>query len=418
MLCMNNISKRIEKFKFMSQCCRHFILGIETSCDDTGCALLDLNGNILGESLNSQQLIHLKYGGIIPPLAQDLHRNNIELVVNETIKQSGLNFKDLNAVATTTEPGLPMSLLIGMKYGKHLCRVHKKPFIPIHHMKAHALTARMFDKNIEFPFLVLLVSGGHCLLAIAQNMEDFLLLGTGIDNSPGEIMDKIARRLKLRNLIEYSALSGGQAMELAASKADDPLQFNFVIPMLQYKNCNFSFSGLNNQITRMINSEEKLHNVAPDEVLPTVNNLCAGFLLCMTRHICHRVQRAIEYIELNNLIPPANKILVMSGGVACNNFIPKGIQIVCDEFGYKLVRPPPKLCTDNGVMIAWNGVERWKANVGIYHDFENINIKHTSPIGKSIIDDISKANLKCKWVKLGSFIKSLCKKESRERVVG
>ncbi|XP_045470592.1 probable tRNA N6-adenosine threonylcarbamoyltransferase, mitochondrial [Harmonia axyridis] len=405
--CKKIIASKCIRSKNILNICHYrnvFIMGIETSCDDTGCAILNENGDILGESLDSQHFVHLKHGGIIPPIARDLHRNNIENVVNQAITRSGLKIEDLTAIATTVEPGLPMSLLIGMKYGKYLCRVYKKPFIPIHHMKAHALTARMFDKSIEYPFLVLLVSGGHCLLAIAENVEDFLLLGKSIDNSPGEIMDKIARRLKLRNLIEYTALSGGRAMELAASKADNPLQFNYIIPLLHQKNCNFSFAGLHNQISRMIESEEKIHKVDPDEVIPSVHNLCAGFLLTITRHLCHRVQRAMEFIELKNLIPPERRILVMSGGVACNNIIPKGIQMVCDEYGYKLVRPPPKLCTDNGVMIAWNGVERWKSQVGVCSDLEKITIKKSSPIGKDMIEDLEKANISCKWIKVTNIM--------------
>ncbi|XP_044751177.1 probable tRNA N6-adenosine threonylcarbamoyltransferase, mitochondrial isoform X2 [Coccinella septempunctata] len=329
-----------------------------------------------------------------------MHRKNIEHVVNLAVERSGIKFEDLSAIATTVEPGLPMSLSIGMKYGKHLCRLYKKPFIPIHHMKAHALTARMYDKSIEYPFLVLLVSGGHCLLAIAENVDDFLLLGKSTDNAPGEIMDKIARRLKLRNLEEYATLSGGRAVELAASKADNSTQFNYVIPLLHHKNCNFSFSGLHNQISRMIEKEEKIYGVAPDEVIPTVYNMCAGFLLTITRHICHRVQRAMEFIQIKNLIPPERRVLVMSGGVACNNFIPKGIEIICKEYGYKLVRPPPKLCTDNGIMIAWNGVERWKSQIGIYSDFEHITVKKSNPIGNSMIEEIENANLSCEWVKL------------------
>ncbi|KAG5891072.1 hypothetical protein JTB14_005708 [Gonioctena quinquepunctata] len=272
--------------------------------------------------------------------------------------------------------------------------------MPIHHMEAHALTARMHDKTVEFPFLVLLISGGHCLLAVAERVDKFLLLGESVDDAPGEAFDKMARRMKLKNLPEYSQLSGGQAIELAASKADNPLMFKFTIPLLQYKNCNFSFSGMKNQLQLQLIEEEKEKNITADGIIPGVYNLCAGFQIVVTRHICHRVQRAMEYAEKKGLIPADKKTLAVSGGVACNNFIAKGLNMVCDELGYKMVRPPPKLCTDNGVMIAWNGVERWKENIGVYSDFEDIDIEKSSPLGESLIKDVESAKLSCNWVKL------------------
>ncbi|CAH1117567.1 unnamed protein product [Phaedon cochleariae] len=376
------------------------ILGIETSCDDTGCAIVDTEGNILGESLNSQHLIHLNNGGIIPPIAKDLHRKHIENVVDEAVALANLSFDDIDAIATTVKPGLPLSLLIGMRYGKHLCRKFKKPFMPIHHMEAHALTARMHDPTVQFPFLVLLISGGHCLLAVAVKVDKFLLLGESIDDAPGEAFDKVARRMKLKNLPEYSQLSGGQALELAASKANDPLHYKLTIPMLQYKNCNFSFAGIKSQLLYQVIREEKSKDVAADSPIPGVYDMCASFQLVVTRHICHRVQRGMEYAERAGLIPPDKKTLVVSGGAACNNFIAKGLSMVCGELGYKMVRPQPKLCTDNGVMIAWNGVERWKENIGVYTDFENITIENNAPLGESLIEEVENQRISCKWVKL------------------
>lgn len=143
--------------------------------------------------------------------------------------------------------------------------------------------------------------------------------------------------------------------------------------------------------------------MAPDEVIPGVNNLCAAFLLVTTRHLCHRVQRGIEYIAQKGLIPPDKQVLVVSGGVACNNFIAEGLQIVCDELNYKLIRPPPKLCTDNGIMIAWNGVERWKANIGIYENFDHIEAQKRSPLGIRLVEDVAKENINCKWVRISKL---------------
>ncbi|CAG9863910.1 unnamed protein product [Phyllotreta striolata] len=386
--------------KYYSNSKSCIILGIETSCDDTGCAIVDSEGNILGEALHSQHLVHLNNGGIIPPIAQDLHRANIERVVNEAVQSSGIPFKEIDAIAATVKPGLPLSLMIGTKYSKYLCRKHDKPFMPIHHMEAHALTARMCDKSVEFPFLVLLISGGHCLVAVAERVDKFLLLGESLDDAPGEAFDKVARRMKLKNLPEYSKLSGGQAVELAARKADNPLAYKFTIPLQQYKNCNFSFSGIKNQLLLHLQREEILHDVPADRVIPGVYNLCAGFQIVVTRHICHRVQRAMEYAARKNLVPPDKQTLVVSGGAACNNFIKGGLKMVCDEYGYKIVRPPPKFCTDNGVMIAWNGVERFKENIGIYHDWEHIDVENSAPLGEDLTNDVETERISCKWVKL------------------
>lgn len=162
----------------------------------------------------------------------------------------------------------------------------------------------------------------------------------------------------------------------------------------------FSFAGMKNQLRMQLIDEEKQYNIPVDCVIPGINNLCAGFQLVITRHLCQRVQRAMEYVALKNLIPADNQVLVVSGGAACNNFIFKGLQIVCNELNYKVVRPPPKLCTDNGVMIAWNGVEKWKQNIDIFNDFEDITITKTAPLGKSLIQDVEKEQISCNWVKL------------------
>lgn len=394
---------RKNQARFSSGAKRAVILGIETSCDDTGCAVVDSEGRILGEALNSQQLLHLNHGGIIPPIAQALHRQNIEKVVDDAINSAGVDFSDIDAVATTVKPGLPLSLAIGTKYGKYLCRLHNKPFIPIHHMEAHALTARMHDRALQFPFLVLLISGGHCLLAIARGVDDFLLMGQSLNDAPGEAFDKVARRLKLRNLPEFARLSGGPAIELAASKADDPLEFRFTPPLTKYRDCNFSLAGTKTQTILHIQRQEREHELPPDAVVPGLFNLCAGFQLVVTRHLCHRVQRGIEYAELKELIPADRRTLVVSGGVACNDYIARGLQIVCDHVGYRLVRPPPKLCTDNGVMIAWNGIERWNINKGITSDLDSVTTQKAAPLGTNIINDVVAAHIRPKWVRLTSL---------------
>ncbi|XP_054001951.1 tRNA N6-adenosine threonylcarbamoyltransferase, mitochondrial [Hylaeus anthracinus] len=378
------------------------VLGIESSCDETGCGIVDSTGIILGEAINSQHRIHLNYGGIIPSFARKMHAANITRICENALRVANIKLKDIDAVATTVKPGLPMSLDVGMRFGKYLAQIGKKPFIPIHHMEAHALTVRASEK-VDFPYLVLLVSGGHCLLTIVENVDKFYLLGTSINNTPGEIFDKIARRLKLRNIPEFSTLNGGLAIETASRKASNVNQFLFESSMTKYYNCNFSFAGLLSACIRYIEREEKKHNVGADMLIPDVYNLCAAFQLAVVTHICQRTQRAMEFIDKMSLFPKDKQTLVVSGGVACNNFLANALSIVSAEFGYRFVRTPPKLCTDNGVMIAWNGIERWVTNRGVIRDpdeIEKLCIQSRAPLGEDWTEKVERANLKCKWVKI------------------
>ncbi|KAL6432924.1 hypothetical protein ACFW04_006338 [Cataglyphis niger] len=382
------------------------ILGIETSCDDTGCGIVDTTGKILSEVINSQHLTHLKLGGIIPTIAYDMHRQHITSVCEDALRSANLRLRDIDAIATTTKPGLPLSLAVGNTFGKYLSRIGNKPYIPIHHMEAHALTTRMVQK-VDFPFLVLLVSGGHSLLAIVENVDKFYTLGTTLDNAPGEVFDKIARRLKLANIAEFSHMSGGQAIERAASKATDPTKFVFEPVMPGKRNCQFTFSGILNRSLKYISKQEKEHDIDGSTVIPDVYNLCAALQISAVKHICLRTQRAMEFINNLNLISKEKRTLVVSGGVACNNFLAEALEIVCLEKGFKFIRTPPRLCNDNGVMIAWNGVERWTANVGVIRDrneIEMVTAEKKAPLGESWIERVQEANIKCKLVKLKGLL--------------
>lgn len=378
------------------------ILGLETSCDDTGCAIINGEGELLSQSLHSQNLVHLRNGGIIPDIAQDLHRLYIEPIVSETLDRSKLTMKDITAIAVTVKPGLPLSLAIGLKYAKHLARLYNKPIIPIHHMQAHALVARMCY-SISFPYLVLLISGGHCLISVVNDVNKFSLLGESIDLAPGEILDRIARRLKLRNIKEYSRICGGHAIELAASKAKHPNLFQFPLPLADYKDCNFSFNGLKTSVLFTLDKKEKEHNIKSDSIIPEVNDLCAALLSSITRHLVHRTQRAMEYCKINNLIPTNKQQLIVSGGVACNDFIYKGLSILCKDNNYEINRPPKELCTDNGVMIAWNGLEKWRAGIDLTSNVNSVNIEADSILGDNHIKDVALAKIPIKLIKLKMF---------------
>ncbi|KFO75365.1 hypothetical protein N303_01655, partial [Cuculus canorus] len=259
------------------------VLGIETSCDDTGAAVVDDAGNVLGEALHCQKEVHLQSGGIIPVVAQQLHRENIEQVVKEALRVSGVSIRELAAVATTVKPGLALSLEVGLHYSLNLVNRYQKPFIPIHHMEAHALTVRLMHQ-VEFPFLVLLLSGGHCLLAVAQGVSDFLLLGQSIDIAPGDMLDKVARRLSLRKHPECHSMAGGKAIEHLA-QAGNRQQHAFRLPMQQYRNCDFSFSGLQNLVNKAIIEKEEEEGIQEGEILSSVKDIAAAVQHAVAVHV-------------------------------------------------------------------------------------------------------------------------------------
>jgi len=252
--------------------------------------------------------------------------------------------------------------------------------------------------------LCLLCSGGHCILSYVKNVDEFFLLGETIDDAPGEAFDKIARRLKLKNLNLYQEMSGGQAIEEAATKAKNPNRYEFPLPLSRQRDCQFSFSGIKNTARRHIMKNEWELTLEPNQVIPHYEDFCAGFLKGIARHICHRTQRAIEYCEIEGLFKnQTEKNLVFSGGVACNDFLYTAITQMAEQFGFRVVRPPRKYCTDNGVMIAWNGVEKWlanKTNAKSNLDLDSISIQPKSPFGKKMINEVKDRNLKCKWAKI------------------
>ncbi|CAJ1078717.1 probable tRNA N6-adenosine threonylcarbamoyltransferase%2C mitochondrial [Xyrichtys novacula] len=374
------------------------VLGIETSCDDTGAAVVDESGQILGESLHSQTEVHLRTGGVIPPVAQQLHRENIKRVVQEALDMSNVHPSQLSAVATTVKPGLSLSLGIGVEFSQRFVRQHNKPFIPIHHMEAHALTVRMLHP-VAFPFLVLLVSGGHSLLALARGVDDFLLLGQSLDVAPGDALDKVARRLSLKNHPLCSKLSGGQAIELLA-KDGDRTRFPLTTPMGKTKDCSFSFSGIRNQVTMMIQKEEAEEGVEEGTLLSCVNDIAATTQHTVAAHLAKRTHRAILFCKANNLLPSSNPTLVVSGGVASNQYIRKVLNIIAEKEGVSMLCPPAKFCTDNGVMIAWNGVERLREGKGILPPSVDVPYEPKAPLGVDMSEEVRAACIKLPRVKI------------------
>ncbi|XP_037706102.1 probable tRNA N6-adenosine threonylcarbamoyltransferase, mitochondrial isoform X2 [Choloepus didactylus] len=326
------------------------VLGIETSCDDTAAAVVDETGNVLGEAIHSQTEVHLKTGGIIPPVAQQLHRENIQQIVQEALSASRVSPSELSAIATTIKPGLALSLGVGLSFSLQLVDQFKKPFIPIHHMEAHALTIRLTNK-VEFPFLVLLISGGHCLLALVQGVSDFLLLGKSLDIAPGDMLDKVARRLSLIKHPEFSTMSGGKAIEHLA-KQGNKLHLEIKPPMQHVKNCDFSFSGFQSITDRIIMQKEKEEGIEKGQILSSAADIAAAVQHATACHIAKRTHRAILFCKQRGLLSQTGAVLVVSGGVASNLYIRKVLEIVTNATQCTLLCPPPRLCTDNGIMIA------------------------------------------------------------------
>lgn len=328
-------------------------------------------------------------------------------MVATSLSKANLSVKDVDAIAVSNRPGLLMSLLIGVRYAKHLSREYKKPLIPIHHMEAHALTARLeYPNEVTFPFLCLLASGGHCLLALVKNVNEFYLLGDGKDGSPGECFDKIARSIGLMNLPQYSNSSGGLAIELEAYKATNADRFVFPSPLSVNRNCDFSFAGLKSAAFQTIDDLRKNVQLEPGQLIPYHEDFCAGFLKAATKHLMRKTQRAIHYCERKGFFGfganAMDRSLVFSGGVACNDFIYQALSEMSLEFGFKTFRPSKKLCTDNGIMIAWNGLERWMNDEQTYRmlDIDCINPVDREPFRNDFIEDIEKKSLKCSWIKV------------------
>ncbi|KAL4222210.1 putative tRNA N6-adenosine threonylcarbamoyltransferase [Mactra antiquata] len=402
-----NNSRKIDKYPVYSLSdftsaapnkTRARVLGIETSCDDTGAAVVDSDGNIVGNALHSQTSVSVALGGVLPRYARAIHQQHIKNVVKDALCQANIQVKDLDAIAVTVKPGLAPCLEVGLTHAKRLVEESRVPMIPIHHMEAHALTARMIEQ-IAFPFLVLLVSGGHCLLSVAKDIDDFLLLGTCLDSSPGEAFDKVARRLKLKNLPQCNGLSGGGMIELLARDGDIE-----AIPAPNVHSdqnaSSFSFAGIKSQYLRYIEEEEIKQGIVASHVISNASDMCASFQYAVLKHLAKRLQRAFIYCDTFELLPEHNKTLVISGGVACNQFLRQGLQKVCDHYNSRLICPPPHLCTDNGIMIAWNGMEKLKAGRGFAEDPLTMRYTPKSPFGTDITAEVAKVSIKLPKLKL------------------
>ena len=316
------------------------ILAIETSCDETAVAILD-NRKILSNKIFSQNVIHKMYGGVIPEIAARNHVDKLPYLIEDAIKESSIKLKDLKAIAVTGGPGLIGGIMIGVMYAKTLAAILKKQFISVNHLEGHALTIRLINKHIKYPYLLLLVSGGHCQIITVHYLGYYEIMGTTLDDAVGEAFDKVAKMLSL----DYP---GGPKIEKYA-KLGDEWSYLLSKPLLHKKNCNFSFSGLKTSVLNKIKIISKLSNKSK-------YNISASFQKTVADILIDKLYQASEiFIQKYK---SNKKRIVISGGVASNYYIRIKINKYFSEKNFIVTYPPINLCTDNAVMIGYAAYER------------------------------------------------------------
>lgn len=326
------------------------VLGIETSCDETAVAILDGSRSILSNKIASQIKIHEQYGGVVPELAARYHLQNIEYLCEAALQETGIVLGDVNAIAVTRGPGLVSSLLIGLSFAKSLAYFSKKTLIAINHLEGHILSVRLANK-VNYPYLCLLMSGGHCQLIWVYGFRKYYILGQTLDDSIGECFDKVARMLGL-------PYPGGPAIELHARDGDKN-RFFFPRVMCHSKELNLSFSGLKTAVHQQIKSFDKL--TAQD-----VCDFCASFQRCVQDIIAYKMEVAIKYIK--DIFDIQKFPVVAVGGVAANQQLRDEMSVKATAHDCEFLVPPQILCTDNAAMIAWVAVEMLNNNIIIPRD--------------------------------------------------
>ena len=326
------------------------ILGLESSCDDTAAAVVRQTAGDAAEILSSvvvgQVELHAGFGGVVPEIAARAHAEKIDLCVEQALQKAALTLADIDAVAVTSGPGLIGGVLSGVMCAKGLSAGSGKPLVGVNHLAGHALTPRLTD-GAAFPYLMLLVSGGHCQFLIAKGVDDFTRLGGTIDDAPGEAFDKTAKLLGLPQ-------PGGPAVEAEARKGNAK-RFPLPRPLLDRPGCDMSFSGLK---TALLRTRDKL--VAEHGGLRQQDraDLCASFQTAVSDVLAEKTRRALTlYQELN----PAQPTLAVAGGVAANQQLRAVLETVCADNNTSFTAPPLSLCTDNAAMIAWAGLEQFRA---------------------------------------------------------
>ena len=311
------------------------VLGIETSCDETAAALVGADKTVIASRTLSQLKEHKQFGGVVPEIAARAHLQYLPALIREVMAEADIAYTDLAGVAATTGPGLIGGLIVGSTLAKALAFTNGVPFYAINHLEGHALSPRLC-REIDFPYLLLLVSGGHTQFVKINGVANYQLLGTTMDDAAGEAFDKVAKILNL-------PYPGGPQIEKIAAlgKAE---RFDFPVPLKGRAGCDFSFSGLKTSVKQTVDKLEVLEDKARADV-------AAGFQRAVVAVIADRTRHALE------MAGPVSA-LVVAGGVAANQAIRTCIEEIAKENNLECIAPPLKLCTDNAEMIAWAAIER------------------------------------------------------------
>ena len=320
-------------------------LGLESSCDDTAAAVVRYSPGQLGQILSSvvdgQTALHAPFGGVVPEIAARAHAERLDHCVERALLDAGLTLAEIDGVAVTAGPGLIGGVLSGVMCAKGIAAARGLPLVGVNHLAGHALTPRLTD-GVSFPYLMLLVSGGHCQFLLARGVDDFTRLGGTIDDAPGEAFDKMAKLLGLPQ-------PGGPMVEAEAAHGN-PKRFAFPRPLLDRPGCDLSFSGLK---TAVLRARDALISAQGGITVQDRRDLCAGFQAAVADVLAEKSKRALAQL------PPVTAVAV-AGGVAANKAIRARLETVCASAGVQFLAPPLALCTDNAAMIAWAGIERFR----------------------------------------------------------
>jgi N6-L-threonylcarbamoyladenine synthase len=308
------------------------VLGIESSCDETAAALVDGERRILAQRIAGQEDRHAPYGGVVPEIAARAHAERLAPLIEATLGDAGVTLDDCDAIAATAGPGLIGGVIVGLVTAKALAMASDKPLIAINHLEGHALSPRLADPALEFPYALLLVSGGHCQILRVAGVGRYQRLATTIDDALGEAFDKTAKILGL-------GFPGGPAVERLARQGD-PLAVPLPRPLAGSREPHFSFAGLKSAVLRAHQTGE--HSDAA---------IAAGFQQAAVECIADRLERALDAMD-------EVSALVIAGGVAANSRVRESLEGIAAARALRFVAPPPALCTDNAAMIAWAGIER------------------------------------------------------------
>lgn len=323
------------------------VLGIETSCDETAAAIVNAQTGMVAQRLLSQTEEHAPYGGVVPEIASRAHMDHLDRLIAETMKEAGMDYADLDGIAATAGPGLIGGVIVGVMTAKAIASVHNKPFIAVNHLEGHALTVRIPhsipDAHVEFPYLMLLVSGGHCQFLVVEGVGRYHYLGGTLDDALGEAFDKTAKMLGL-------GYPGGPKVE-ALAREGDAKRFTLPKPLCNRKICDFSFSGLKTAVRTVVHELRGGDGITQQDKA----DICASFQYTVGEVVTSRLKYAVQrYRELH----PDGTMLVLAGGVAANQYLCGLLEGVAKNHGLTMVSPPIALCTDNAAMIAWAGLER------------------------------------------------------------